>query len=872
MGLAILVAALAINASTAQPAVDRFGDPLPSGALFRIGTARLQLPGHIQSLIVSANGKRVAAVGGQQLGVWEVPSGREILRMPWDDRKLLALTPDGKMLAFGEGRTGDLCLLDLGSRAIRRTSASSVVDGRFTPDGKHFTVVGHDQGWFGTQLDVARDVLGKRWKFGQSDGDRFLSPERPCLSANASTLAIVEGQSIPAKQTVSVYAAATGKRIGEWNVSPSTPIGHCGLSPDGRCLAASQGFDMHVWEAATGKFCATWQAREPPAAYDQGRSVLFTPDGEGLLIAEYGGLVRWDWRTGKRLMRYPSTEHVFAGPKFGIGATTLASLDRRASIRLFDVATGEDLNALPRANATAAFSPDSRNIAYPDGNAVVLADATTGKELQRWSAHQEYVASVAFAPAGNVIATGGADQCIRVWDLETRKVVHTIKTAWPGGLVFSPDGRWLLCRHADSEFRETIFNITSGNALSRWKEQVAVAPDFKTVACPDEQNRVVRLRETDTNRIVDLIHGVSERSSYLVPRPDGFPTFGIGFCPPRFSPDGRLLMLGCPEEGDRTVAKPSVVSFADLVVGEWLTHSLDGRDVILDGLAFAPDSRHIAMLGTDRRLRLWNIGTGRFARVFGIVDGALSTPSAFRADGRLLVTTASDHVQVWETASGGEVARWEGHKAPIREVLLSPDGRRLATRSADHTILVWDLEHAAGPIANVAPQPESLWTDLADADTKRGRRAVAALIAAPRLALPLLRERLKPAVAADPKQVARWIDELGSDDFDRRQRAQHAVEQLADLAVPALQDALGAGPALEARRRMEGILKAIETRLTPDGLRAIRAVEILERVATADALRLLRELAKGAPTARLTQEAATALERLARLAALENRR
>jgi hypothetical protein len=86
------------------------------------------------------------------------------------------------------------------------------------------------------------------------------------------------------------------------------------------------------------------------------------------------------------------------------------------------------------------------------------------------------------------------------------------------------------------------------------------------------------------------------------------------------------------------------------------------------------------------------------------------------------------------------------------------------------------------------------------------------------------------------------------------------------VAEPALTRALANDPSPEARRRIEQLLHQVtEERLYPtaDQLRAVRAVEVLERIGSPQARRVLAALAGGAPQAQLTVEAQTALERLA---------
>jgi len=104
---------------------------------------------------------------------------------------------------------------------------------------------------------------------------------------------------------------------------------------------------------------------------------------------------------------------------------------------------------------------------------------------------------------------------------------------------------------------------------------------------------------------------------------------------------------------------------------------------------------------------------------------------------------------------------------------------------------------------------------------------------------------------------------LDSDDFSTRQKAAEELEKQADAAAGLLRQILAnEKPSLEVRRRLHQILESIENK--PEWLRAIRAVEVLEWLATPEAVRLLGELANGAAEARLTREASAAKQRLAR--------
>jgi hypothetical protein len=109
------------------------------------------------------------------------------------------------------------------------------------------------------------------------------------------------------------------------------------------------------------------------------------------------------------------------------------------------------------------------------------------------------------------------------------------------------------------------------------------------------------------------------------------------------------------------------------------------------------------------------------------------------------------------------------------------------------------------------------------------------------------------------------IADLDSDRFAVRQRASGELEQLGELAGPAMHRALAGEPSPEARRRLRRLVQKLGGPITsPEMLRLLRAVEVLEKVGTAEARKVLQALADGAPQATLTREAKAALLRLQR--------
>jgi hypothetical protein len=172
------------------------------------------------------------------------------------------------------------------------------------------------------------------------------------------------------------------------------------------------------------------------------------------------------------------------------------------------------------------------------------------------------------------------------------------------------------------------------------------------------------------------------------------------------------------------------------------------------------------------------------------------------------------------------------------------------------------------PADAVTKDVEALWSDLASADAPKAYRAVCGLVDSPGQALPLLRQRLKPVAPADAKHIDQLIAALESDDFMVRERATSELAKLGFMAQPALKRVLAGQPPLDQRRRIEGILESLNGQVpSPEALRETRALEVLDRLDTAEKKALLEALAGGVAEAPLTQDARAALERLTRRSA-----
>jgi hypothetical protein len=158
------------------------------------------------------------------------------------------------------------------------------------------------------------------------------------------------------------------------------------------------------------------------------------------------------------------------------------------------------------------------------------------------------------------------------------------------------------------------------------------------------------------------------------------------------------------------------------------------------------------------------------------------------------------------------------------------------------------------------------WETLSRLDAEKADLAIWSMVAAPKDVLPFLKERLRPAVLPDAGRMKRLVNALDSAHFKTRSAAAAEIEALGELVLNELEKAVRRKNSLEVQRQLESLLSKAHAAARPFGtaerLRQWRALEILEREATPEAVGLLRDLAGGAAGVRLTEDARAALARL----------
>ena len=297
---------------------------------------------------------------------------------------------------------------------------------------------------------------------------------------------------------------------------------------------------------------------------------------------------------------------------------------------------------------------------------------------------------------------------------------------------------------------------------------------------------------------------------------------------------------------------------------------LDGHQGWVFAVVFSSDGRLLASGdgGDEPTIRVWHAASGREVRRFRVPPRGTHYLN-FSTDGKTLASTGRDQtIRLWELATGQERARLRGTDYAISGVAFSPAGRMLVSGSQDSTALIWDvtglMRDGRLPTVSVSPQKlKTLWAELAEGDAAKAWRALWALSASAKQTVPLLNEQLSPASIVSAERITRLIADLDSDQFAVREKTERQLEKIGEEAEAALRKTLAARPSAEVRRRVEQLLEKLERGILPGTrLQQLRAIEVLEHIGTPDAQEVLKKLAKGAPEARLTQEAKAALARL----------
>jgi WD40 repeat protein len=799
---------LAAATPAAEPRLDRFGDPLPEGAVMRLGTTGLRLPG-IAGVAFRPNGELVALTAERKLHVWsaDFKSKSGVMSLPDDPPFVdnLTLAPDARFAAaYHAGRTRQYVVIwDLGGpRPVEHLTYGLPAVYRMTlsAGGKWLAV---NSSWPRTEGVWLCDLMTKKW-------------ERLPL-----------------------------EKVG--NVESMT------FTPDAKRLTVATGFNVSVVETATRRVAFTWPTKVRPAF------AALSPDGWTLAVQLSGAEPRLeliDVQSGNPVPgRRPEP-----GPARWVGFSPGSQnvlLGTSRAIRGFDRERG--MVAYEIGGATqfpAVYSADRNRLAAVAGNAVVLWDVPNRRRFRPElleAGHTGPVREISVSPDGKLIATGSAENEIVMWSANDGRTLYRLD-CWRGCTAFLPDSKTLIAiaedaltpviHDANSGKEVRRFAVPAGWSKSDYVQEAQLSPDGKTLITTvlpfrnTKKSYTVRW-DVETGRALDRTEHhddpITRELRTIVSSPDGRWTASAG----------KITRADTQE------------SFTVIMPGE-----------SRPGGRFSPDGRLVALPRMPRTREAFlteHASVVIFDPVIGTTVAEVPAPSpsrwSFSNDSRQLAMASPGRVTLWDLAIGEPV--WHSTDelmANIAGVALAPERHRLITGHDDGTSLVWDVP----PPAHSRHASSAVWDALSGANPAKALAAEWQLADDPAKAITLLRERLRPVGPADEAALRPLIEKLSSGRFAERETATKSLRELGDRAVAPLRAALKAGLPAEAKRRVEALLAEADAPGIPAGerQRQVRAVAVLARINNVDSRKLLMELATGLPEARQTREAAEALKRM----------
>jgi RNA polymerase sigma factor (sigma-70 family) len=793
-----------------RPANDRYGDPLPDGAIARLGTIRFRHGNIATKVAFALGGNVVVSAGGDILDgfdvrLWNAATGQLLRRLPNSDSGL-AISPDGKWLLTQDRRLFDVAT----GKELRRFTG---------PKGQNECVA--------------------------------FSPDGRLVAAGNTGDSRIPGQ-------VLLWDAGTGKLLHQLD-GFGQRVSSLAFSADGGIIAAASPENaLQLWNAETGKKWLRIGTEKPGLrAYQNNPIIAFAPAGKLLASGRHNGrvIVLWDPHTGKMLKELAGDGDIAFSPD----GKHLASGGEDGMIRLWDVATGQEVRrwrACQRNLTSIAFAPAGNMIASVgmQDHALRFWDAGTGKEVRPSAGHTGAVRSLRFTASGYRLLSSAVDGSILEWDVPSaRETGRFFKgrqipdNAWDAHDLAS-DGVSMVIAEAErdpnnpnSAINVRVWDMSAPKAVCDVKglemlRSLRLSADGKRVAMDSKDG--IHVCDAQTGKRLFLIPGGRPHSGALM-----------------FSADARLLAWA----GDRD----GTIHLWDMAMAKEIRRWPTGQRKT-SVVAFSPDGRLLA--GADREdLRIWNVAAGKEqVRLRGqswIVSLAFSASSRVLAAGE----EQAGRIQLWEVSTGQKIRQIDGPQGALTCLAFAPGGRTLASGGSDTTIVLWNLagtaKTAAPPDATApAATPaalDRLWSDLGT-DAAKAYAGIWALARAPKQSVSLLKDKLRPVAPADAKQVAGLIADLDSEQFAVRQKAAMSLDELGEAAESSVRSALDGKVTLEVRQRLQKYLEKRES----DMIRKVRAVEVLEFMGTAEARALLQALTRESPNPQVGEAAAASVSRL----------
>jgi RNA polymerase sigma factor (sigma-70 family) len=776
---------------------DSLGDPLPNGAIMRLGTHRHRvqswqsLPdGRSYLAVRRGDVRRIDSKSGEVIESWSAPERLEIA----------GVSPDGRFMLMINHY-----FFYTGLR----------LPGQEEPK----------QEWRLTLYDLAKrkEVWSRRQMLSLSEWPNV----RACSFAKSGRWIVLSGRR--GKGSLRLWDAKKGKEL--WHQpGDAQSFDVLGFAEEEKLIVVRGQSDGHIRlvDRATGKVTrqfATASTRECPGG------ALLSPDGSQIVIGGWTPKPRVWNLDGKEQAPLEGHKEWARELAFSPDGKMLYSGGNDSFVLERSWPSGKVLRTIDlgrKGISQLAVSGDGERleIQFWGEKAISFFDLETGKRIpEAVDGHRAPIYGIACAPDGSLVSFG-CDATVRTWDLKTGKAAAQFKVELDlnaGGFALSADGKRVAVPKCDIDgihiYERATGKLLTTIAADHWSmKKLAFSPDGRFLSAINTDAGVAQVWAIDTGKQV-LKFQAKE--------------VGYGSTAGAFSPDGRVF------------------AFSDGGLARfWNTETWKEEGGIACycnfGMAFSPDGRMLATASIEG-VRIFEVASQREREYIRPNGGYPLGGLQFSKSGRYLAWV-NDRAKafVLDVRTGVVRGPFAGHDESISDFVFTSDEKALATSSADSTILIWDLANGAAKNQSLIGDTDTAWKSLASDDAKAAFAAIRTMAADPEKAIKRIRDRVAPGEPLGQEWVAARLRNLDSAKFTEREQSMGELEQAGERVIPHLEKMLQGKPSAEARERAERLLSKLGGP-TDDRGRAVqmrRGLEVLEWIGTDCARALVEILAK----------------------------